>query len=127
MLKRLIPLCAAALLAACAGDPTGGDTAFAVSVQPDGAAALLLLTNTDDQPVYYTLFSRDALASWAPCTSPADCPRIAPGQTVRVPYADIQMYTAQSAEAELHWWQFRRAGNGYVEAGTGGSIIQLRR
>jgi ABC-type glycerol-3-phosphate transport system substrate-binding protein len=126
MLKRLLLLCAAVLLAACAGDPTGSDTPFAVSVQPDGDAALLL-TNTDDQPVYFRIFNPDAFALWAPCTSPADCPEIAPGQTVRVTYAEIGLYAPESLEAELHWWQFRRAGDGYVEAGTGSSRIQLRR
>jgi hypothetical protein len=125
MLKRLLFLCAAALLAACAGDPTGSDTPFAVSVQPDGDGALLL-TNTDDQPVYYRIWNPDALAQWAPCTSPADCPRIAPGQSVRVPYSEIGLWMPESREAELHWWQFRRVGDGYVEAGRGGSRVVLR-
>lgn len=125
MLKRILPLCAAALAAACAGDPTGSATPFAVSVQPDGASALLL-TNTDDQPVYFRIFNPDAFALWAPCASPAECPGIEPGQTVRVEYAEIGLYAPDSREAELHWWQFRRAGDGYVQAGRGSSRLQLR-
>jgi hypothetical protein len=123
MLKRIFAAAAAVLLAACAGDPTGSDGT--VRVEPDGASAILV-TNTDDQPVYYRVFNPDAFALWAPCTSPADCPRIEPGQTVRIAYADIGLYAPDSTRAELHWWQFARSGDGYVETGTGSARVQLK-
>lgn len=123
MRNPILSLLAAALLAACASDPAAPDAT--VRVQPDGESAVLI-TNTDDEPVYYLIFNSEAFASWAPCTSPADCPEIAPGQTVRVEYAQIELWAPDSREAKLLWWQFRRAGEGYVEAGTGSTRVQLR-
>ena len=125
MLKGLLPFCAAVLLAACAGDPVASDTPFAVSVVPRGESAILI-TNTDDEPVYYYIFNPDAFALWAPCTAPSDCREIGPGETVRVAFAEIGLYAPDSTEAELHWWQFARVGDGYVTVGTGSSRIQLR-
>ena len=123
MLKRIVAGVCAVLLAACTGDPAGS-TEFAVSVRLDGESAVAV-TNTSGEPVYYMIYNRDALASWAPCTSPADCPEIGPGETVRIPYAEIQLYQPGSTEAELQWWQFERVGGGYVTAGKGSARIRL--
>lgn len=121
MLKRTFAAAAAVLLAACSADPVGSDAA--VRVERDGEA--VRVTNTADQPVYYRIFNPDAFALWAPCTSPADCPEIEPGQTVRIEYAEIGLYAPHSTQAELHWWQFARAGDGYVETGKGSARIRL--
>lgn len=125
MLNRLLPFCAAAFLAACNGAPILADTPSALRVEPDGPAAIRV-TNEDGEPVYYRIFNPDAFALWAPCTSPADCPEIAPGQTVRIEYAEIGLYAPDSTEAELHWWRFQRVGDAYVESGKGSARIQLR-
>jgi hypothetical protein len=123
MLKRMLTGICAVLLAACSGDPAGS-AELAVSVRPDGESAVAV-TNTSDEPVYYMIYNPDALASWAPCTSPADCPEIGPGETVRIPYAQIQLYQPESTEAELHWWQFARVGDGYATTGKGSARIRL--
>lgn len=123
MLKRVFTVAAAVLLAACAGDPAGSDVSL--RVQPDGEASIRV-TNTGDRAVYYMIFNPDAFASWAPCTSPADCPEIAPGQTVRIAYSEIGLYAPDSTQAELHWWQFRRTLDGYVATRQGSARIQLR-
>lgn len=123
MLKRLLTLCAAALLAACAGDPAGSaQDGLRVAIEGDAVA----VTNLDDQPVYYRIVNPDAFALWAPCTSPEDCPEIAPGQTVRIPFSEIGLYQPDSTQAELYWWRFRRVAGTYLPAGEGRLQIRLR-
>lgn len=123
MLKRLVIFTAAVLLAACAGDPAGATRGGLRAEPVDGAA--VAVTNTSDQPVYYLIVNPEALASWRPCTSPADCPEIAARQTVRIPYADIELYEAGSREAALYWWKFARVEGGYVPVDEGRLRIRL--
>lgn len=123
MLKRLFSVFAAVLLVACAGDPAGS-TRGPLHAEPSGDAAIAV-TNTGDQPVYYLIVNPEALASWMPCTSPADCPGIQPGQTVRIAYSAIGLHQPDSKQAELYWWRFTRVGNGYVPVDEGRLHIRL--
>jgi hypothetical protein len=123
MLKRLVPLAVAALLAACAGDPAGATQGGLRAEPGDGSA--VAVTNTGDQPVYYRIVNPDAFAAWIPCTAPADCPAIGAGATVRIAYADIGLYQPDSREAELYWWRFARVEGGYVTVDEGRLRIRL--
>ena len=124
MLKRLLPVLAFGLLAACSGNATGS-TEDGLRVVPAGETAIAV-TNLRAEAVYYRIINADALASWAPCTSPADCPEIAPGETVRIEYAEIGLYSPDSMEATLLWWQFARAdGGGYRTVRQGDVAVRL--
>jgi hypothetical protein len=123
MAKRLLTIFAAVLLAACAGDPLGS-TPAPVRAEPSGDAAVAV-TNTGDLPVYYRIVNPDAFASWMPCTSPADCPAIRPGETVRIAYSQIGLYQPDSTQAELYWWRFTRVGDAYVSVDEGRLRIRL--
>lgn len=123
MFKRLILVTAAVLLAACGSDPAGSTQGGLRAETVDGPA--VAVTNTTDQPVYYIIVNPEALASWRPCTSPADCPGIGRRQTVRIPYAAIEMYEAGGGEAALHWWKFALVEGGYVTVDEGRLRIPL--
>ncbi|HEX6371444.1 MAG TPA: hypothetical protein VF006_21175 [Longimicrobium sp.] len=124
MLKRILPVFAALLVASCSGNATGS-TEDGLRVVPAGEAAITV-TNLRDGPVYYRIINPRALASWAPCTSPADCPEIGPGETVRIEYAEIGLYSPDSMEAQLLWWQFARAdGGGYRTVRQGDVTVRL--
>lgn len=123
MLKRLVLTTAALLLAACAGDPSGSTQGGLRAEPVEGTA--VAVSNTSDQPVYYIIVNPEALASWRPCTSPADCPEIGRRQTVRIPYASIEMYEAGSREAKLYWWKFARVEGGHVTVDEGSLRIRL--
>jgi hypothetical protein len=124
MLKRALPVLTALLLAACSGNPAGS-TQDGLRVERAGEAAIAV-TNVRDEPVYYRIINPDALASWAPCTSPADCPEIRPGETVRIDYAEIGLYSPDSMEAQLLWWQFARAADGgYRTVRQGELVVRL--
>jgi hypothetical protein len=122
MLKRLFAITAAVLLAACADDPLGS---VPEPVHAEAAGDVIAVTNTGDQPVYYRIVTPDALASWMPCTAPADCPVIAPGETVRIAYAQIGLYEPTSTVAELYWWRFTRVGDGYLPVDEGRLRVPL--
>lgn len=124
MLKRLLGVYAVMLLAACAGDPVGSARDPLVA-EPAGDAAVAVTNNTD-QPVYYRIINPDALAQWIPCTSPADCPEIAAGGTVRIAYTDISLYQPGSRAAELYWWRFTRVDDGHIPVDQGRLRIRLR-
>ncbi len=123
MLKRLLTILAAVVLAACAGDPVGS-IPDPLRAEPAGGAAVAV-TNTGDLPVYYRIINPDAFASWMPCTSPADCPEIGPGETVRIAYSEIGLYRPESTHAELYWWRFTRVGDDYVPVDEGRLRIRL--
>lgn len=124
MLKRFLPVLTVVLLAACSGNPAGS-TEDGLRVVPAGEAAIAV-TNLRAEAVYYRIINSEALASWAPCTSPADCPEIGPGETVRIEYAEIGLYSPESMEAKLLWWQFARAdGGGYRTVRQGDVVVRL--
>lgn len=123
MLKRLLMILTVVLLAACAGDPLGS-AGSPLQAEADGDGAIAV-TNTGHRPVYYRIVNPHALASWMPCTSPADCPAIEPGTTVRIAYSQIGLYRPDSTEAELYWWRFTRVGDGYVPVDEGRLRIRL--
>lgn len=123
MPKRLLPVLAALLLAACSGNATGS-TEDGLRVEPAGETAIAV-TNLRGEPVYYRIINSEVLASWAPCTSPADCPEIGPGQTVRIEYAEIDLYLPDSMEARLLWWQFARVDGGYRTVRQGDVAVRL--
>lgn len=71
--------------------------------------ATLAVTNRGDEPVYVRILDPTELALMMACT-PEICTRIGPGQTVRVPYAEILNYTPGDAEAAVTWWVFADDG-----------------
>lgn len=96
-------------------DPFGpGETELEATA--DGQ--VLALSAQGDHAVYYAVFERvgveTVLFLWAPCADPADanCARVRPGQTVRIPYGDIPFYEEGDREAVVYWWFPRRSGDG---------------
>jgi len=52
-------------------------------------------------PIEATLAMR---ANWAPCSDPAHCSGIKPGDTKELPYAQIAGYAAGATQAIVYWW-----------------------
>ena len=123
----------AAALAACGTDetplavttPDGADARVAVS----GVAAGLRLTNTGTSALAYLVFERNfaALALFAPCTDPGpSCVRLAPGQTVTVPFREIGGYTSAAREVIVYTWHVLPApGGGYRAADFSSVVVRL--
>jgi hypothetical protein len=65
------------------------------------------LRNRGALPVYHAIFEREFAARvlWGPCERPAECPAVAPGAEVRIPYDSIAGYEPGKTEAIVYWWQ----------------------
>jgi hypothetical protein len=120
MLTRLVAAAALALVLAGCSDPTLPTDEW-VRARAAGQATLSV-TNRGDEPVNVLISDPTVLALMIGCT-PGSCMRIGAGQTVRVPYAEIQNYTPGDTQAVVTWWVFDDDG-GTVEA-QGTVTVQL--
>lgn len=117
-------LACASLLAACAGTPAesaeAGDVVTPAPSQGIVAGTLevkaqrpsLTLYNTTEHGVGYMVVDKDqaVVALYPPCNS--QCPTLAQGDRVQVPYSQISGYTDASTEAIVMWWTYRREADG---------------
>lgn len=104
MLTRLVAAAAALGLALAGCSNATLSTDEWVRARAAGQAALSV-TNRGGEPVYVLISDPTELALMMGCTQDT-CRRIAPGQTVRVPYAEIENYTPGDAQAAVSWWVF---------------------
>jgi hypothetical protein len=111
-------------LAACAGPPPTPADPSSVEIVGDDLQARatpegLELTNRGDAPVYYR--ARDpltlALSDRIPCAEPLNCPSVAAGGQVTVPFDEaIVGYRPETELALVHWWHFVQRGDGSAVA-----------
>ena len=121
MKKTLLAVLSIVLLAACVTRPV--DTIVPAEM-PDIAVAAagdsaLVLKNLGAEPVYYAVLEEEfsTRARWAPCTAPAECPRVEPGQEARVAYPSIMGYQAGATAAKVFWYRLQADGQGGMRAG----------
>ena len=67
----------------------------------------LTLENTSDDPVYFFVADKDALAliDWTVCIDPAKCTPVQPHSTKVVPYSQIAAYQPGSGNAVVYHWR----------------------
>jgi hypothetical protein len=106
MLRHFVSAAAALVLAACSSSTL--PTEEWVRAEATGNATLAI-TNRGDDPVYVRVSDPTELGIMIGC-SPSTCAPIAPGATVRVPYAQIQFYDAGDEQAAVNWWVFTADG-----------------
>lgn len=105
MLKRLTAAAALVILSAC-DEPSAIDD-YGPVVQARADAPTLSVSNLNGWPVHYAVFERmdEGAIDWGKCTPrDAGCPTLAPGETVRIPYAEIAGYQQGDGEAVVFWW-----------------------
>lgn len=116
----------AALLAGCSSSPGPLDPAVPLNVAVASSQSLRL-ENASSRPIFYLVMERGfaARANWAPCTSPAECPRVeAHGQT-RVDYSRIAGYEPGAREAIVYWWHLVQRDGGWVVDHVRSVVVQL--
>ena len=126
MLNRLIAAATLLLLASC-DSPVGSGGDAPIRAQAD--AQVLSLTNVSARSVHYGVFERvdEGTIFWGRCT-PAneECPTLAPGETVRIAYAEITRYDAGDQEAIVYWWTTEpQPGGGYGIRRQGDVVVRL--
>lgn len=123
--RRLLPLAAAALLA-CEGDATGPAptsrigalevtaTQTAIHVKNSGGTlARFFLVNASIMP----------LALFAPCDS--TCTGVDPGDSVAVPVARVNGWTATAREVFVTYWLFAPGPNDRVDASITSGTLRI--
>ena len=72
------------------------------------------MSNETSAPIYYFAVECDAAAliNWAPCTDPATCRGIQPGQSRLIPFSEIGLYTPAAEAALVYWWHLVPSGGG---------------
>lgn len=116
-MRRYLVL-AVLVLAACS-DTTLPTDAW-IEARATGSATLSI-TNRGDEPTYVQVSDASALIIQRGC-SPESCARIDPGETLRMPYAEINAYDPGDAQAAVNWWVFADDG---TTRDTGTLIAEL--
>lgn len=115
MLRQLAIAATLALSSAacCCGVPLPAEERVHASAAGD---ATLAIANRGSDTVYVQAADPTELALMAACT-PRTCARIAPGEILRLPYAEIAYWQPGDAQAAVRWWVFSFDG-GALETGT---------
>ena len=77
----------------------------------------LTLVNTSDDPVYFFIADKDALAllDWTVCIDPAKCTPVNPRSTKVVLYSQIAAYQPGSGNAVVYHWRIITKGAGVYD------------
>ena len=89
-----------ALACGSATGPIGGNLAVR-------AAPPVLQLSNESPATVYTFSIEGGLAiraNWAPCSDPAHCGGLKPGETEEVQYAQIAGYAPGATHAIVYWW-----------------------
>lgn len=126
MPKRLLAAAMLTLLAACDLPLDGGD---GPAVRARAGGQTLSVTNTGSRPVHHMVYEYVDAGTifWGKCT-PAnqECPVLAPGQTLRIPYTELGGYDPGDTQAIVYWWESEPDGaGGYRVAREGEKIVRL--
>ncbi len=125
LLRRLLaPLIALVSLAACDSTTFSLEGPLAIET----GASEVRLHNRTSAPVYAAVVEREHLALYdgGPCTNPAQCDGIDPGERRNIPYAEIVGYKPGAKEAVVLWWHLVPApGGGYSPHTIHSEVIQL--
>jgi hypothetical protein len=120
----MLPAALLLTLAGCGGPPPTPVDPSSVEVVADELGARvtpdgLELVNHGSAPVYYRARDPETLALSAPvpCLEPTDCPSVAAGATVTVPFEEaIVGYRPDTEHALVHWWHFVQQPDGSAAA-----------
>ena len=125
---RLAGLLTAAFLAAAASACRNDAAVVDVPNPPQNSGGLLAgtletvairphlkLRNTTEFVVGYMVVDKDQMvvALYPPCG--AQCPKLAQGEQLLLPYANIAGYTDRSTEAVVMWWTYIRGADNTLQ------------
>lgn len=125
---RLAGLLTSAFLAAAGSACRNEATVVDVQTPPQTSGGLLagtleatanrpnlILRNTTEFVVGYMVVDKEQMvvALYPPCG--AQCPKLAQGEQLMLPYTSIGGYTAKSTEAVVMWWTYVRGADNTLQ------------
>jgi hypothetical protein len=122
-LRQVLQVALAATSLAC-GDPTS-ITQEQFTIRATGRE--VRLSNAAEMPTFYFVVEREtaAVIDFAPCVEGPECPSVAPGATVRIPYSGISGYQAGRKEAIVFWWRSARTPAGLQPDSLRSTVAKL--
>lgn len=99
--------------------PNNNQGIVAGTVEATAQRPTLTLRNTTEHVVGYMVVEKNMMvvALFPPCGP--QCPQLAQGQQVAIPYTAINGYTSAATEVMVMWWTYTRAADGTLQP-TGG-------
>lgn len=103
----------ALVLGGCADAVGVPDDGFVISSMESG----LEITNRSDAHLFYQGIDSETLSLWAGptavvmCSDP-NCPHVAPGETVVLPWDDVLGWSDDSTKVTVYWWRVVADGQG---------------
>lgn len=99
--------------------PTNNQGIVAGTLEATAQRPTLTLRNTTEHVVGYMVLEKNMMvvALFPPCGP--QCPQLAQGQQVAIPYSAINGYTSAATEVMVMWWSYTRAADGTLQP-TGG-------
>ena len=96
--------------------PTSNPGIVAGTLEATAAKPTLTLKNGTEFQVGYMVVDKDQMvvAMYPPCGD--NCPKLAQGAQVAIPYTNIGGYTNASTEATVMWWTYTRQADGSLKA-----------
>jgi hypothetical protein len=109
-------------LGACSGSTGISEDDFAIRATGQD----VVLVNSSERPVFYFLVEREtaAVINFATCVEP-ECPHVAAGATVRVPYTAITGYQPGKREIIVHLWLSVPSSSGPRAESIQGTVLEL--
>lgn len=82
------------------------------NLEVTAANNMVKLRNTTENQIGYMVVDKDQMvvALYPPCNT--QCPMVKQGETVSVPYSQINGYTSKSTDAVVLWWKYTRRADG---------------
>jgi hypothetical protein len=114
VIRLLSVLFAAAAIAGCSSSTDPASDVLSVHVENQ----TLTLVNSSDDPVYYFVADKDALAliDWVVCIDPSRCTAVPARSSRTLAYSEIAAYQPGSANAVVYHWRITTkpaGGNAY--------------
>ncbi|HYF39829.1 MAG TPA: hypothetical protein VD930_09085 [Gemmatimonadales bacterium] len=122
---RVDQLSAALLLGlgACSGPTAVSEGDFTIRATGQD----VLLVNSAERPTFYFLVERDtaAVINFATCVQGPQCPHVAAGATVGVPYTRITGYQPGKREIIVYWWRSVPSSSGPQVERLHSTVLEL--
>jgi hypothetical protein len=98
-----------------ANPPTNNQGIVAGTLEATAKRPTLTLRNTTEHVVGYLVMEKNMMvvALFPPCGP--QCPQLAQGQQVALPYTSINGYTNAATEVMVMWWTYTRAADGTLQ------------
>ena len=120
-------LLVAVLGTACVKEPVATELSSRGTVSVAKVPQGIRLVNNTDRGVAYAISNPNWLGLLAICNDPEPaCVRLAAGDTIVVPFAEIHGYDSSTERVSVYWWHVSPDGEGHKASDPVEVVVPLR-